>query len=288
MCSKRYDIDTDHMVNLYKSWVSQDAIAAEFGVSRKVIRKRLVELGIENRGRKRAIDEAEMVRLYESGATKHDIAVRFGVSEMTIGRRLAEHGYPCENRSDAMRTRLARMTPEQRSALTASAHDAVRGMKRTDADLCKRAASKEAAGKPGSIMEDRLGRMLRARGLDTVHQKAVGKYNIDIAVNGSVAVEISGRPKKGVNAERIPHRLEYLGDCGWSFVIVWSSTTHRPVNDACAEKVASLCEQACGDPSARGKYWVVWGDGEFMAEGSVYDDTLPGVLTPISSKRNRA
>ena len=278
---ERVHVDLDHLVRLYDEGLALDAIAGKLGVSRKVVRNRLAKLGLPTDRRRLPLDDSEIVSLYESGVTKHDIAVRMGTWDMVISKRLAAHGYPTEDRSAAMRTRLSRMTPEERSALSAAAHDAVRGVKRTHSDLVKRANSKAKLGKPGSAEETALGSMLSGMGLPVSYQTAVDKYNIDLTIGDSVAVEVSGRPKKGVNAERIPKRLELILDAGWHVVLIWSNTHWNPIGPACAEYVASCVDEVCRYPSLRGEYRVIWGDGDLMVPPRPYGDDLPGILAPI-------
>ena len=181
------------------------------------------------------------------------------------------------------RTRLSRMSADERASLASYAHDAVRGMVRSDADLERRAIGKERSGRPGSAMEELLGELLESRGLSVVHQKAVGKYNIDLAVEGTVAVEVSGRPKKGANLARIPKRVKYLGDAGWSMVVVWSNTQRHPVTEECAEYVVSFLDELRRDPALVGEYRVVRGGGEFIARGRMDDDDIPFVLSPVGN-----
>ena len=159
MAQPRKPVDIDHLVELYDEGLALDGIAGELGVSRKVVRNRLSELGLETDRRRVDLDDSEIVRLYESGMTKHAIAASMGVGDMTVSKRLSELGYPTEGRSAAMATRLSRMSPEERFALASRARDAVRGTTKTHSDLCKRAATKAAIGKPGSECEAAIGRM---------------------------------------------------------------------------------------------------------------------------------
>lgn len=278
---ERIHVDRDHLVRLYDEGLALESIASELGVSRKVVRNRLAKLGLPTDRRRLQLDDAEIVRLYESGMTKHEIAVRMGTWDMVISKRLAEHGHPTEDRSAAMRTRLARMTADERRALSASAHDAVRGKKRTHSDLVRRANSKAKTGKPGSTEEAVVGSLLSSMGLPVSYQTAVDKYNLDVTIGDSVAVEVSGRPKKGVNAERIPKRLELVLNSGWHVILIWSNTHWNPIGHACAEYVAACVDEVRRDPSLRGQYRVVWGNGDLMVPPRPYGDDLPGILTPI-------
>lgn len=277
-------IDIDDLVRLYEEGATIGELRKRFGCRDRFIVAELRKLGLPTDRRRKQLDNEEIVRLYEGGMTKKGIAELLGVGAMTISKRLEEHGIMTESRSNAMRTRLSRMTAEQRQDLSRAAHEAVRGMKRSHEDLCRRAASKAAAGKPGSIEEARLGEMLRARGISVSHQACIDKYNIDLLVEGAIAVEVSGRPKKGMNAERIPKRVEHILDSGLAMLLVWSNTRWFPITEDVAEYAISLLDLVRRDPSALGKYWVVWGDGKVMAEACPYSDDLPFVLSPVSRR----
>src|SRR5690606_36660961 len=87
---------------------------------------------------------AQIVSMYEKGMTKTAIANHFGVSQSTIGKYLSKGGYPpAPNRSEAARIHLGRMTLEERLALTAPAHEAVRGRRVPESELIKRAKGRQ-------------------------------------------------------------------------------------------------------------------------------------------------
>jgi very-short-patch-repair endonuclease len=175
------------------------------------------------------------------------------------------------------------MTPEQRAAQAASAHDAVRGMKRTDADLCKRALGKEQSAKLYRA-ERALQDWLTERGLVTTPQKAVGKYNIDLAAF-PVAVELfgGGWHAHGRHRARLDERTRYLFDEGWHLYIIWTHSRSHPLLPEIADDIVSFSQIASCDPSARREYRVVWGDGEFLSSGYSDDDEL--ALIPSAIRR---
>jgi hypothetical protein len=278
-------IDTDDLVKLYDEGTSIRKMSRHFGCRTEFVADALRSLGLKTDRRRIETDDDRILGMYRFGVPKSGIAEILGISEMTVGKRLVEMGVPRENRSDAIRTRNARMTASERADHARAAHDAVRGMKRTHEDLCRRAAGKAKAAKPGSMMEEVLGSKLVTLGLPVVYQRNVDKYNIDLSIWDSVAVEVSGRPKKGPDLARIPERVKLLFDLDWSLVLVWSNTRSYAIADACAEYVASLAQEIRRNPSLRRKYWVVRGDGKVMAECRPYSDDLPGILAPIRTSR---
>ena len=69
-----------------------------------------------------------------------------------------------------------------------------------------------------------LDEMLQAFGHHPVPQKAIGPYNVDLAV-GSVAVEVLGGEWHGYKP-RHRERTEQILDAGWSMVFVWDTPTY--------------------------------------------------------------
>lgn len=284
----RPEIDVDDLVSLYEEGATIRQLREHFSCRASFVTDELKRLGLQTDRRRKPVDTARALELWESGMDKKAIGETLGVSQTTITNRLRDVGVMTESPGDAMRTRMSRMSAEDRAALCRPAHDAVRGMRRTHDDLVRRAIGKAKLGRPGSTEEERLGKMLRERGLTVAHQAAVDKYNVDLLVDGSIAVEVSGRPKKGANAERIPERVKLLLDRGLALLLVWSNTKWHPVTEDAAEYVVSLLDLLRRDPSATGKYWVIWGDGQVMAERRPYSDDLPCVLSPIRRGRQWA
>ena len=274
-------INTDDLIRLYNEGASIRTMRKHFRCRDRIIASELKALGLNTDRRKKSVDIERVVDLWNKGFNKTVIAEQLGVSQTTITNRLKECGINPESRSLAMKRKMSRYSPKERSLICKPAHDAVRGTKKTHSDLCKRARTKANIGKPGSIEEARLGEMFKSLGVSVSHQFAIDKYNVDILIFDSVVVEISGRPKKGVDAERIPERVKLILDRGFSLILVWSNTKWHPVTIDTAKYIISLAKLICSNPSMRGKYWVIWGDSKVMAECRPYCDNLPGILTPI-------
>lgn len=108
-------------------------------------------------------------------------------------------------------------------------------------------------------------------GVETTLQKAIGPYNADLAAY-PVAVEIFGGNwhARGRHAARFPDRVRYFLDQGWNLVIVWVLDRRRwqsaiPLTPAAADYIASFVQLTRRDPSTRGQYRVIWGDGKEAA-----------------------
>jgi len=282
----KFPLDEDYLVNLYTGGMRKSEIAKLFGCTDKVILERLDKLGyppkapgIEHKFR---LDEVELVGLYESGITKSALAVHFGCAESAIGKRLAKLGYPIAvNRSEAMRIRLQRAGPDARQILSSRAHDAVRGMVRTEENLIRGALGREIVGRLGSSQEKIFYNILKERGIDTICQKALWKYSIDFVI-GNVAVEICGRRRKPEQVSDFEKRHKYILNAG--FVLVYICTSIRfPITWLAAEYVITLIERSSFDPSVIGKYWVINGHGKSLTAGGIDDNNFTGILTPKSS-----
>lgn len=268
MPAKLSNVDVDNLVELYRSGDSYSEVAKKLGVSASFVRKRLVEHGVELRPsshyRRHVLDTQRVVRRYLSGESEKAVAGSLGVSRQVIRRVLLESGITPRNRSDAMFTRMANTSPDERSRLSAAAHDAVRGMKRTDAEMEARARVAQRIDYRVSPLEGELAELLRMRGVETVPQLAVGRYNLDLAA-WPVAVEVhhtAAHPMVAYGGRGI-ERTMYLADRGWRTLYIWiNPRTKVKFTDRCADEVVSLLNLAESDPSVFGEYRVIRGTGE--------------------------
>lgn len=228
-------------------------------------------------------DLDDLISRYSGGESVKSLAESLGVSRNVITRLLRAEGIETRGRSAAMYTRMAQASPEERSRLSAAAHDAVRGMRRTDGELAEAARTREQRMLGNiSAAEVHLAEMLRAQGLDVTHQKAIGKYNVDVAT-GSVAVEVLGG-----GWHRVKHhgkRLRYLLDQGWDVVYIWVDGVHFPLGPGAAEYVVSHVKFRKSNPTIPRCYRVVRGTGQYLAGGSADGDDIPDVL-PNSDRPN--
>lgn len=110
---------------------------------------------------------------------------------------------------------------EERQRRTAGAHDAVRGMKRSAADLEKRARTKQERAQLSGDEAEILA-AFQVAGLHPVPLLAFGKYNIDFAFpEQRVAVEYHGGGWHGTPAKREQdaNKAESLRAAGWTLLV---------------------------------------------------------------------
>lgn len=290
---RRLPLDVDDVINLYNSGVRLEDIAIKNDCSVHAIQNCLKRNGVYGGRdwvsylkRRTGITPDELLALYNSGLWKNEIAAKIGISEGVVGKYLARLGIPlAESRSDAMRARLERVGADGRAKLSESAHNAVRGMKRSESDLIKRAISNERSGKFDSIAERDLFFILRELGAEAIPQKALWKYSIDLAI-GNVAVEVTGRGRKPENIPALRERIKYILNSGFVMVWVWANTVH-PIESGAAEYIIALCQQASSDPSLIGQYRVIRRDGKLMASGCSDDDDFTGIFSMVSGTYSR-
>lgn len=282
-------LDVDDLVKRYRAGQGIEEIGRSVGCGRSTVSKRLRDAGIRMRsGESRTgkevaqVDVAGIGRRYVAGESEKAIAQSLDVARSVVRRRLVAAGIEIRGRSEAMHVRMGNATAEQRRALTAAAHDACRGSKRSLASLAEAAAKREGRITANvSPVELGLAAALRACGLDVIHQKAVGPYSVDLA-SGSIAVEILGggwhRSKKH------GERLRYILDARWDVIYVWVGSSRsggQPLGGGAADYVVAHSEFRDRNPAAARCYRVIRGGGQFVAGGSADGDDVPDVI-PVS------
>jgi len=282
--AKLTDLNIDHILNLYDSGMTGNEIADLLGVGDNTIYRRLREAGATLRDRRIPLDDAAIVEAYEAGGSVKALAEKQGVSRNVIARVLGEHGITPRGRSEAMYVRMRDTPPEERARLAGAAHAAASGSRRSYENLCNRALTIEKKGRAGSRIEARAAGMLRQAGFDCTQQKAVGKYNVDVATTEPpIAVEIFGGQwhAHGRHAARFRERTEYILNAGWTLVIIWV-TRDYPLEPGAIDYVVALAERLRSGESVGSQEHVIRGDGESTTIGysNLYDGAFVSGTQP--------
>jgi len=253
----------DNAIRDYANGDSDSVVCARYDIGRTTLFRYLKRNGIPTHDRRMPMPIAEIISLYAVGESENAIAAKYGISRNVIRRRLIESGVEIRGQTEANRLLQSSRTHEQRMAYIAAAHTAVRGKKRTIEDLSKRAIGKERMQSHASETERQFAQWLTDYGLSPVMQKAIGTYNIDIAVP-PVAVEIfgGGWHAYGSHAARSSKRFNYILNNGWAAVAIWVSSKYCPLTVEAADYVVAFLEQVRGNPSLIGQYRVIRGDGK--------------------------
>jgi len=297
-------IDLDYIKELYVSGKTVQQIAAIIGISKACLEKKVRIVGFrfsDLRKPRRTIPYVsnlvlpadEIIAMYKSGITKTAIAAHFNVAQSTIGKFMARIGYPtAKNRKEAALIHNSRLSQEQRQKNSKLAHDAVRGSKRTIADLESRAKGVEKMSNIVSRYEIEFAKFLNDSHYEFIPQKAIGIYNCDFTID-SIVVEIFGGcfHAYGKHVARLYERMRYILDGGFNIYIIWAYSGEKSFSPAVFNDFITFNEQSRSNPSFRGQYRVVWGDGEFISCGcnntNDFTNVIPTTLRLHSPRNNR-
>ncbi len=267
-------IDLEDLRRRYLAGESVQRLAFAHGVHGGTIERRLKSMNIPLRGitaarRLRARnfsprDLANLCRRYLAGETQPSLALRYGVDRGVISRHLRKKGIHLRGIAEANLIRMRNLSAAERQELTAAAHEAVRGKRQSPEHQAKIARTREIKQLGVSPIEIKLIRILRARGLSCTAQKAVGRYNVDVAINSPpIAVEIfgGGWHAKGRAAARFRQRTNYLLYRGWTPVFIWVLRDY-PLQRGAIDYVVALAEKLRRHKTATSQEHVIRGDGQ--------------------------
>lgn len=227
---------------------------------------------------KKNLDDAEIVRRYLAGESELALSRAFGIARGSarhgIRKRLLDAGIQPRNMSQALRNRLAKLTSEERKAISENGVSAIRGKPQSEEVLAKAARGVEERQVNRSPYELDLCNRLAARGIRYEPTKAIGRFNVDIAIPDSrVAVEIFGGSwhTTGRHAARFRRRCDYLLQRGWLPVIVWVGLINHqtyPLTDQAVDYIISVCQVRKG----MNREVALFGTGEIIPADQ-YDPT---------------
>ncbi len=278
-------VPIDELIHLRSLGMSEIELASRFNASRTTIRRRLDAAGIPMMGRERVrLPINDIIELYRSGMSENAIAERYSTSRPAIRNRLLKAGIAIRGQTDANRLMMSQRTPEEIARFTAPMHIAARGKKRTFEQLCNGAVGKEKTQAHATDSERLFAGWLADRSLSPVLQKAVGPYNIDVAVH-PVGVEIygGGWHAQGDHAARSRKRFEYILNNGWTAVVIWVNSRYCPLSIQAADYIVAFLEQVRSNPALIGQYRMIRGDGQDVT----VDGTNLDYLTVIPSFARR-
>lgn len=226
------------------------------------------------------INVDDLIQRHLSGESVNKLAQSLGVARITINRWFAHKGFKGRNASEAEALKWAHMTPEQRQKQVSAAHAAVRGKVKSPEFLNKCAKTKEKTRQYVGKGERELKRALEDRGLSVDAQRAFYRYNIDLAIGDTVAVEVllcTGGPLSRKTDRR---KIVELLKNNWLVIYIWANPT-TDISRIDFKYLASLVELFSRDPALRGKYFMLGANGKMHTPGG-YD--LNKVARILASK----
>lgn len=259
---------------LYASGESVLAVAGKLGISNSTLSRRLRAAGIEVRSKgeimkARAEREnvaflaefPEAIKRYEEGEPARWVAKEYGIGYKRFIRLLAQAGIQQRTVRENLAMRYAGMTETQRREVASAAHAAKRGRPANLMSMERRAQTMQRTMQLASRFDLLLGLWLAQRGLTLTPQLAVGRYNVDLALDSQrVAVEVNGSGHSTLG-EKWDARCEFLFSEGWRIIEVRVKGLISELRPECAESIAALASR-----TDWGRYTVIAGNGELLPD----------------------
>ena len=210
---------------------------------------------------------SHLIECYQSGMSENKLAKLAGIGRTAMRKFLVGAGVDIRSQSEAERLKWSQMPEAIRTNQVRAAHEAARGRVHSFEERAARAKTNETSKFRASPVESMLIDWLLelAPGLSITPQKAVGVYNIDVAINEpTIAVEIfgGGWHASGSHRTRFFERVPYLvNECGYHLIVVWVDGRKYPLDINGARKVISLAQLASALPPGERLYAMVLGNG---------------------------
>lgn len=263
MTRKIPDSLIDHAAELVRNGSTIAEAASNIGISYGCLLGKLKQIGVKPVSRKRSSPQKldlpveQVCSMYQDGKSENAIANHFGVSRNVIRKRITEAGISPRTQSEAEKLKWAQMGEQARANQVKHAHNAVRGMTKSESAKEAMALTRELVKYDHliGIGEVEFSDLLNDRGIDHVHQKAIKFYNVDFAI-GKVAVEFTADCGRytAFNPKEIK-RAKHLLECGYHVVAVEFDCIESMIN--CADYIISQIEIANSLDASISEYWVI-------------------------------
>ena len=221
----------------------------------------------------------DIAERYIAGESGVSIAREFGIHSVTLYKHLERAGIPRRSFSAATSLWLAQETRDQQIARLTPAWTARRSSHVPTSTLKRRARTFQTT-QTGHISADEvlIKNWLLDEGLQPIPQFAIDRFNIDLALL-PIAVEILSDKASPMSRRPDRRKVEYLTNRGTWVLYIWITKRFPADRQAVVSNVIAFREMAQADPSPVGKYRVIRGSGELVAEGRGDFGQLTGVPT---------
>jgi very-short-patch-repair endonuclease len=254
--------DLDKAIELYQSPMTVTAAAKIVGTSRESLKLQLGKRGLLRPQPHKLITD-EIISSYLAGEEYKSISARTGIAESVLKVRFKKLGI--------LRGQKSVRVPQEvfdRYASGETATDLARELGISVNTMIRRFREAGIA-RPISSREEMFAAFLRERGIAFEHPLTLGSYKIDFSFpEDRIAVEIDaewGNRVRSSGRSLYEERCEYILSSGWDLVEI---RCRGGIASGAADYVISLLEQPRRDPSTRGEYRVVGGDGKAPSASS--------------------
>lgn len=227
-------------------------------------------------------DMDQLIRDYLAGTSIKQLANELKIDRGSVTRRLQKAGITLRGRSDAERMKWVSMDRAATERQLSAAWAATRGREVGDRELLARNRARRKTQCYG-LFEVDLMMMLSAAGLSISDQHAVGRYNLDLAINPpGIAVEVVASRRNSSATAQFLKRTEYLLDREWLVIVVlcWGKRadgSDRSLPPDVTEKVLSVTQLASSDETLRGRYGVIGSERYPRAARRLQFEHLPAI-----------
>lgn len=221
--------------------------------------------------RKIELNRRDLYRRYKSGQSENFLSNHFNVCRNVIRRYLREGHINIRSQIEANRLMMSKRTPEENAKNTIAAHAAIKGTRHSEEHCIKHAQTVERMVLHTSVNEDVAYGLLVARGFTVTRQKAIGRYNVDLAVHeGTIAVEICGGGYSLATLRRTRKRLDYIINSGWCPILIYVPREY-PLESGAIEHIITTSHTLSSGKSIDRREHVILGNGN---PSSVYSSQV--------------
>lgn len=200
----------------------------------------------------RQLPEDEICELFKTGASTKQLSEQYNIARHAIDRCLIKNGYKPRNRSESMFNRMSMSSIEERKILTEKAHEAARGKKKSEEVKQKIALTRSRMIGFG---ENILQKGLVKAGFNVSPQHPFDIYNIDLLINGSIAVEIISSTGNPFRTKRFREKIKALLHSGLHVIIFQFVRRNYFVENI--GNTISYIQRFCANPPSICEYRVV-------------------------------
>lgn len=273
---EKLTINKDRVIQMRKSGKTHSEIASEIGVSKSVITKRFREWNLPKGRLGGIVNPDEIVNLYLSGVSVNALSKKYPIGRRGIDSLLRKEGVKMRSQSESELIKWQNMTEEQKKRQVEKAHKAVKRLPDSHWDRVMRlnAKCKENTLSKVGHLETEFIQQFKKLGFEPVSQKAVDRYNIDIAIN-TTAVEIHINGANPHNAVSYKRRIINLLKLGWN--VIYVKITSDVFIEITANKIGRMIHLIESNPSSVCQYGMIRGTSEIVTSGCLDGNDLSTV-----------